>query len=82
VFAGTFFLAFWTPRLLDKARTGLEELGAAKFYVKWLSSASKIEGVDKSQWTREGDTSTTEQTGTRPEKRKGVAGALMQFRFD
>jgi len=49
VFAGTFFLAFWTPRILDKARTGLEELGATKFYDKWLSSASKNEAVDRSQ---------------------------------
>ncbi len=48
VFAGTFFLAFWTPRIMDKARTGLEELGAAKFCDKWLSNASRIEGVDKS----------------------------------
>jgi len=48
VFAGTFFLAFWTPRIMDKARTGLEDLGTAKFYDKWLSSASRIEGADKS----------------------------------
>ena len=47
VFAGTFLLGFWTPRILDKARTGLEELGDAKFYDKWLSSAPKTGAVDK-----------------------------------
>jgi hypothetical protein len=49
VFAGTFLLGFWTPRILDKARTGLDELGAAKFYDRWLSSASTAEAVDGSQ---------------------------------
>lgn len=49
VFAGTFLLGFWTPRILDKARTGLEELGAAKFYDKWLSSSPRTEAVDRSQ---------------------------------
>ena len=41
VFAGTFLLGFWTPRILDKARVGLDELGAVKFYNKWLSDSTK-----------------------------------------
>lgn len=49
VFAGTFFLTFWTPRILDKARTGLDELGAAKFFDKWLAGASGTEDVGKTQ---------------------------------
>ncbi len=49
VFAGTFFLTFWTPRILDKARVGLEDLGAAKFFDKWLSGASESEEVSRSQ---------------------------------
>lgn len=49
VFGGTFLLGFWTPRILDKARMGLEELGAAKFYDKWLSGASRTHAGDKSQ---------------------------------
>jgi hypothetical protein len=39
VFGATFLLAFWTPRVMDKARKSFDELGAAKFYKKWLESA-------------------------------------------
>ena len=49
VFGGTFLLGFWTPRIMDRARKGLDELGAAKFYEKWLSNASVSEAADSSQ---------------------------------
>ena len=49
VFAGTFFLGYWTPRVLDKMRDGLDDLGAAKFYDKWLSDASKSGSAGKGQ---------------------------------
>lgn len=41
VFAGTFFLGYWTPKILDKMRVGLDEVGAAKFYNKWLSTTGR-----------------------------------------
>jgi hypothetical protein len=41
VFAGTFLLQYWTPRIVDQVRRGFVELGVAKFYDKWLSSAGK-----------------------------------------
>jgi hypothetical protein len=47
VFAGTFFLGYWTPRILDGARRGLEEIGASKFYQKWLSDSAGIASAEK-----------------------------------
>ncbi len=49
VFAGTFFLGYWTPRFVEKLRMGLNELGAAKFYDKWLPGSAKSEDAGKSQ---------------------------------
>lgn len=49
VFAGTFFLGYWTPKLMDKARMGLDELGAAKFYSKWLSDTAKHGAAEEEQ---------------------------------
>jgi len=47
VFAGTYLLGYWTPRLVDKGRKGLVDLGAAKFYDKWLSDSAKPGAADK-----------------------------------
>jgi hypothetical protein len=49
VFAGTFMLGYWTPRIADKAREGLDSLGAAKFYNKWLSDSSKSGAAEERQ---------------------------------
>jgi hypothetical protein len=49
VFAGTFFLGYWTPRFVEKLRMGLNELGTAKFYDKWLSGSAKSGDAGKSQ---------------------------------
>ncbi len=47
-FAGTFFLGYWTPRIVDKLRGSLDDIGAAKFYDKWLSDSAKPEAAEKS----------------------------------
>lgn len=47
--AGTYLLGFWTPRVIDKARTGLDKLGAARFYDKWFSDYAKPGEADKRQ---------------------------------
>jgi len=49
VFAGTFMLGYWTPRIADKAREGLDSFGAAKFYNKWLSDSSKPGAAEERQ---------------------------------
>jgi len=49
VFAGTFLLGYWTPRLMDMGRRGLDELGAAKFYSKWLSEHRDTGTAEKGQ---------------------------------
>ena len=49
VFAGTYLLGYWTPRVLDKVREGLDSSGAAKFYNKWLSDREKSGVAGKSQ---------------------------------
>ena len=41
VFAGTFILAYWMPKVLDKVKYVLDESGASKFYQKWLSENEK-----------------------------------------
>jgi len=43
VFGGTYLLAFWTPKVLDKVRQGLEATRAAEFYKKWASDSPKSE---------------------------------------
>lgn len=45
VFGATFLLGYWTPKVLDKTREGLDALGAAKFYRKWLSGPVKPEAT-------------------------------------
>ena len=47
-FVGTFFLGYWTPRIVDKLRGSLDTLGAAKFYNKWLSDSAKSGTAEKS----------------------------------
>jgi hypothetical protein len=47
VFAGTYLLAFWSPRLVDKGREGLVDLGAMKFYNKWLSDSARTGAAEK-----------------------------------
>lgn len=49
VIAGTFILGYWTPRIMDKLRDGLDSLGATKFYNKWLSDSVKSGTSEKSQ---------------------------------
>ncbi len=41
VFAGTYFLAYWTPKVMDRLKRSLDETEAAKFYgrIKEDSSA-------------------------------------------
>jgi len=46
--AGTFYLGYWTPRLVDNLRESLDNLGAAKFYNKWLSDSAKSRASQKS----------------------------------
>jgi hypothetical protein len=48
VFAGTFILGYWTPRIVDKLRVNLDNLGAAKFYNKWLSNSAMSGTAKKS----------------------------------
>ncbi len=36
-----FLLTFWTPKVVDKSRRYLEDLGATKFYEKWLSGSGR-----------------------------------------
>jgi hypothetical protein len=47
VIGGTYLLGFWTPRLMDKGREGLVDLGAMKFYNKWLSDSARTEAAEK-----------------------------------
>ncbi len=35
VFAGTYLLAYWTPKVMDRLRRSLDESEAAKFYSRW-----------------------------------------------
>jgi len=49
VFGATYLLGYWTPKVVDKARQSYEELGAAKFYKKWLSEPATSEAVGKRQ---------------------------------
>lgn len=49
VFGATFLLGYWTPKVVDKARKSLDDLGAAKFYNKWLSDSAKPGAAEKSQ---------------------------------
>ena len=48
-FGATFLLVYWTPRILDRTRKTLDDLGAAKFYEKWLSGSAKPEFPGKEQ---------------------------------
>jgi hypothetical protein len=36
-----FLLGYWTPKVLDRTRKTLDDLGATKFYNKWLSESTK-----------------------------------------
>ncbi len=48
VFVGTYFLAYWTPRVMNKLRNTLDESGAMRFYSKWLPQyAGGIVAEDK-----------------------------------
>jgi hypothetical protein len=49
VFFATFLLGYWTPKVVDKARKSLDDLGAAKFYDRWLSDSAKSGGAEESQ---------------------------------
>jgi len=48
-FSGTFILGYWTPKILDGARRGLEEIGASKFYQKWLADSAGAAPAEKGQ---------------------------------
>lgn len=48
VFGGTYLLAYWTPRVLDRLRTRLDEKGTARFYAKWLPELAGPEGANES----------------------------------
>ncbi len=37
VFAGTYILAYWTPKVMDRLKRSLDEAEAAKFFNKWAS---------------------------------------------
>jgi len=49
VFGATFLLGYWTPKVVDKARSSLDAMGAAKFYEKWLSESAKLRTSGKDQ---------------------------------
>lgn len=49
VFAGTFILGYWTPKIVDKLRWGLDEFAETKFYNKWMAERAKSEGAEKEQ---------------------------------
>ncbi len=49
VFAGTYFLAYWTPKVMDRMRRTLDEAEAAKFYGKWVPGAGVAVEKDSSQ---------------------------------
>jgi hypothetical protein len=49
VFAGTYLLGFWTPKVVDKMRQGLVTVAAAKFYNKWLSDSAEAGAIDRTQ---------------------------------
>ncbi len=49
VFAGTFFLGYWTPRILDGARRSLDAFAASKFHEKWLSATGKPDAAEEKQ---------------------------------
>jgi hypothetical protein len=47
VFAGTYILAYWTPKVLDKVRQGLDDSGASRLYSKWLYDHSNTGTAEK-----------------------------------
>lgn len=49
VLAATFLFGYWTPRVVNRTRKTLDEIGAAKFHKKWLAGAGQFEGGPKSQ---------------------------------
>lgn len=49
VVGATFLLGYWTPRVVDKARKSLDDIGAAKFRNKWLSDAGTLVPAGKIQ---------------------------------
>jgi hypothetical protein len=49
VLAGTYLLGFWTPKVVDRARAGIDRLGASKFYEKWLSEYARSSAAEKRQ---------------------------------
>ncbi len=48
VFVGTYFLAYWTPKVMDRLRQSLDESEAAKFYSKWLPGQDGVAASDAS----------------------------------
>jgi hypothetical protein len=49
VIGSVFLLSYWTPRMVDSARKSLDDVGAAKFYSKWLADSTKTETAEKIQ---------------------------------
>jgi hypothetical protein len=47
VFAATYFLGYWTPRLLDRVRAGLDATGAAVLYDRWIAAHAKSKASPK-----------------------------------
>lgn len=48
VFAGTYFLAYWTPKVLDRLRRNLDESEAAKLFDKWVPDHGETTAADLS----------------------------------
>lgn len=49
VLVGTFLLSFWTPRVLQRARSSLDEAAMAKLLNKWSPETAKVTGAQATQ---------------------------------
>ncbi len=49
VVAATYFLGYWTPRMLDGVRESLDVSGALRIYEKWFADRAKPEAPPKGE---------------------------------
>ncbi len=49
VLAGTYLLAYWTPKIIDRLRRTLDEVEVAKFYSRWAQDHGVTSSTDASQ---------------------------------
>lgn len=74
-FAGATILGYYAPRRMDRLRESLDNLGAVKFYKKWLSDFVKSEvaqgfGQKQSKPSEEVDSTDKIEDPQRVEKKK------------